>query len=63
MEREHILDAFRNPIGWSAAPPAQPSLGMKRTSLLYRMEKLKISRGASVYSMVSDMSDIDCRNI
>ena len=45
LEREHILDALRHSkwvVGGSAGAAAR--LGVKRTTLLYRMEKLGISR-------------------
>ncbi len=44
-EREHILDALAK-SNWVVGGPtgAAARLGMKRTSLLYRMEKLHISR-------------------
>jgi formate hydrogenlyase transcriptional activator len=45
MEREHILEALHK-SNWVIGGPggAAARLGMKRTSLLYRMEKLRISR-------------------
>jgi len=45
MEKEHILDALRG-SGWVVGGPtgAAARLGLKRTTLLYRMEKLGISR-------------------
>jgi formate hydrogenlyase transcriptional activator len=45
MEREHILEALQK-SNWVIGGPAGAAtrLGMKRTSLLYRMEKLRISR-------------------
>ena len=45
LEREHILDALEK-SNWVVGGPsgAASRLGMKRTSLLYRMEKLKIFR-------------------
>jgi len=45
MEREHILEALQK-CNWVIGGPegAAARLGMKRTSLLYRMEKLRISR-------------------
>ena len=45
MERDHILDALQK-SNWVIGGPtgAAVRLGMKRTSLLYRMEKLRISR-------------------
>jgi formate hydrogenlyase transcriptional activator len=45
VEREHILEALEK-SNWVIGGPtgAAVRLGMKRTSLLYRMEKLKISR-------------------
>jgi len=45
MERQHILDALQK-SHWVIGGPAGAAtrLGMKRTSLLYRMEKLNISR-------------------
>ncbi|HTP28183.1 MAG TPA: sigma 54-interacting transcriptional regulator, partial [Anaeromyxobacteraceae bacterium] len=45
MEREHILAALEK-SNWVVGGPsgAAARLGMKRTSLLYRMEKLRISR-------------------
>jgi len=45
MERQHILDALTK-SKWVIGGPtgAAARLGMKRTSLLYRMEKLHISR-------------------
>jgi formate hydrogenlyase transcriptional activator len=45
MERGHILDALQK-SNWVIGGPtgAAARLGMKRTSLLYRMEKLRISR-------------------
>ncbi len=45
LEREHILDALEK-SNWVVGGPlgAAARLGMKRTSLLYRMEKLQISR-------------------
>ena len=45
MEREHILEALQK-SNWVIGGPsgAAARLGMKRTSLLYRMEKLHISR-------------------
>ena len=49
MEREHILEALEK-SHWVVGGPAGAAarLGMKRTSLLYRMEKLRISRSGSV---------------
>ena len=49
FEREHILEALEK-SNWVVGGPAGAAarLGMKRTSLLYRMEKLQISRGATV---------------
>ncbi len=43
MERQHILDALQK-SNWVIGGPAGAAarLGMKRTSLLYRMEKLHI---------------------
>jgi formate hydrogenlyase transcriptional activator len=48
MEREHILEALEK-SHWVIGGPAGAAtrLGMKRTSLLYRMEKLQISRGSA----------------
>jgi len=45
LEREHILEALTK-SNWVIGGPAGAAarLGMKRTSLLYRMEKLHISR-------------------
>ncbi len=45
LEREHILEALAK-SNWVIGGPAGAAarLGMKRTSLLYRMEKLQISR-------------------
>jgi len=45
LEREHILEALAK-SNWVIGGPAGAAarLGMKRTSLLYRMEKLHISR-------------------
>jgi formate hydrogenlyase transcriptional activator len=45
IERQSILDALRK-CNWVIGGPtgAAARLGMKRTSLLYRMEKLRISR-------------------
>ncbi|HZP22388.1 MAG TPA: sigma 54-interacting transcriptional regulator [Terriglobales bacterium] len=45
LEREHILEALAK-SNWVVGGPmgAAARLGMKRTSLLYRMEKLHISR-------------------
>jgi formate hydrogenlyase transcriptional activator len=45
LEREHILEALKT-SNWVIGGPggAAARLGMKRTSLLYRMEKLHISR-------------------
>ncbi|HSY12586.1 MAG TPA: sigma 54-interacting transcriptional regulator [Verrucomicrobiae bacterium] len=45
MEREHILEALQK-SNWVIGGPAGAAarLGMKRTSLLYRMEKLHITR-------------------
>jgi len=45
VEREHILEALEK-ANWVIGGPsgAAAMLGMKRTSLLYRMEKLQISR-------------------
>jgi formate hydrogenlyase transcriptional activator len=45
LEREHILEALAK-SNWVVGGPggAAARLGMKRTSLLYRMEKLQISR-------------------
>ena len=45
MERQHILDALQK-SNWVIGGPAGAAarLGMKRTSLLYRMEKLHIMR-------------------
>jgi formate hydrogenlyase transcriptional activator len=45
MERQHILDALQK-CNWVIGGPggAAVRLGMKRTSLLYRMDKLRISR-------------------
>jgi formate hydrogenlyase transcriptional activator len=45
LEREHILEALQK-SNWVVGGPsgAASRLGMKRTSLLYRMEKLKIFR-------------------
>jgi len=45
LEREHILEALEK-SAWVIGGPggAAARLGMKRTSLLYRMEKLRISR-------------------
>ena len=45
VEREHILEALEK-ANWVVGGPsgAAAMLGMKRTSLLYRMEKLQISR-------------------
>jgi formate hydrogenlyase transcriptional activator len=47
FEREHILEALEK-SNWVVGGPAGAAarLGMKRTSLLYRMEKLQISRAA-----------------
>jgi len=49
LEREHILDALKR-SNWVIGGPsgAAARLGMKRTSLLYRMEKLHISRSTSL---------------
>jgi len=48
LEREHILEALAK-SNWVVGGPggAAARLGMKRTSLLYRMEKLQISRSHS----------------
>ena len=48
MEREHILEVLRQ-TNWvvGGRSGAAARLGMKRTSLLYRMEKLGISKAAS----------------
>jgi formate hydrogenlyase transcriptional activator len=48
LEREHILEALAK-SNWVVGGPggAAARLGMKRTSLLYRMEKLQISRSPS----------------
>ncbi len=45
MERHHILEALRK-AGWVVGGPdgAAAHLGLKRTTLLYRMEKLGIAR-------------------
>jgi formate hydrogenlyase transcriptional activator len=45
MERQHILEALQK-CNWVIGGPAGAAmrLGMKRTSMLYRMEKLRISR-------------------
>ena len=45
LERAHILEALEK-TNWVIGGPtgAAARLGMKRTSLLYRMEKLRISR-------------------
>jgi formate hydrogenlyase transcriptional activator len=45
LERSHILDAL-HASNWVVGGPggAASRLGMKRTSLLYRMEKLGIVR-------------------
>jgi len=45
LERDHILDALKK-SNWVVGGPtgAAARLGMKRTSLLYRMEKLQILR-------------------
>jgi formate hydrogenlyase transcriptional activator len=45
LEREHILEALAK-SNWVVGGPAGAAarLGMKRTSLIYRMEKLQISR-------------------
>ena len=47
VEREHILETLRQ-TDWVVGGPAGAAvrLGMKRTSLLYRMEKLGIARTA-----------------
>ncbi len=47
MERAHILEALQK-SNWVIGGPtgAAARLGMKRTSLLYRMGKLRISRGS-----------------
>ncbi len=49
LEREHILDALAK-SNWVVGGPtgAAARLGMKRTSLLYRMEKLHISRSLRI---------------
>jgi len=49
LEREHILEALEK-SNWVIGGPAGAAarLGMKRTSLLYRMEKLHISRSANL---------------
>jgi|HubBroStandDraft_6_1064221.scaffolds.fasta_scaffold17593_4 formate hydrogenlyase transcriptional activator len=54
MEREHILEALHK-ANWVIGGPAGAAarLGMKRTSLLYRMEKLRIFRVVS--RMASDV--------
>jgi formate hydrogenlyase transcriptional activator len=48
MERNHILEALQK-SNWVIGGPAGAAvrLGMKRTSLLYRMERLKISRAGT----------------
>ncbi|MGC2110029.1 MAG: sigma 54-interacting transcriptional regulator [Candidatus Korobacteraceae bacterium] len=48
LERSHIVDALEK-TNWVVGGPAGAAvrLGMKRTSLLYRMEKLGIIRGAA----------------
>ncbi len=48
LERGHIIDALEK-SNWVIGGPtgAAVRLGMKRTSLLYRMEKLGISRGSA----------------
>jgi formate hydrogenlyase transcriptional activator len=54
VEREHILDVLRQ-VKWVIGGPsgAATRLGLKRTTLLYRMEKLGISR-----DQVSDTPNI-----
>jgi formate hydrogenlyase transcriptional activator len=49
LERGHILEALQK-ANWVVGGPAGAAarLGMKRTSLLYRMEKLRISRASGV---------------
>ena len=49
LEREHILEALEK-SNWVVGGPAGAAarLGMKRTSLLYRMEKLQISRASGI---------------
>ena len=55
LEREHILEALHK-SNWVIGGPtgAAARLGMKRTSLLYRMEKHRISRG-DISRMASDI--------
>jgi formate hydrogenlyase transcriptional activator len=55
MEREHILEALQK-SNWVIGGPsgAAARLGMKRTSLLYRMGKLRITRGG-ISRMASDL--------
>jgi len=55
MEREHILEALRK-SNWVVGGPmgAAYRLGMKRTSLLYRMEKLGIARNLSQMRVSGD---------
>ena len=56
MERQHILDALKK-SHWVIGGPtgAAARLGMKRTSLLYRMGKLRISRAAGISDAASDI--------
>ena len=51
MERQHIIDALQK-SNWVIGGPAGAAarLGMKRTSLLYRMAKLHIARARSFSS-------------
>ncbi len=51
IERQSILDALRR-SNWVIGGPtgAAARLGMKRTSLLYRMEKLRISRPEELHT-------------
>ena len=48
VEREHILTTLRDTHGLIGGPQgAAARLGVKRTTLLYKMEKLGLSRSPS----------------